>query len=81
MVGANKRMMDLIRIDKKNDQITDLVDKCEKKSKIISTFSNTSSLPESAFQPSIALVTVAPPGLTVNIGEEKIHKLIKMMHS
>ena len=81
LVGSKKRMIDLIRIDKKNDRITDLVDKCEKKSKIISTFSNTSSLPESAFQPSITPVTVATLGLIVNMGEKKINKLTKMMHS
>ena len=79
LVGSKKRMIDLIRTDKKNDRITDLVDKYEKKSKITSTLNTTAPLPESAFQPPIAPVTVATPGLTVNAGEKKIDELTEMI--
>ena len=61
--------------------MTDLVDKCEKKSKITFTLSTTSLLLESAFQPRIAPVTVATLVLTVNAGEKKIDKLTEMMRN
>ncbi len=81
LVGSKKSMIDLIRTDKKNYQITDLVDKCEKKSKITSTLNTTAPLHKSAIQPPIAQVTVAALGLTVNAGEKKMDEPTEMIRS
>lgn len=49
LLGAKKKLVDLVRMDKKNDRIEDLVDKCEKKTQISSATNYFNPLPESAF--------------------------------
>ena len=49
LLGAKKKLVDLVRTDKKSDQIEDLVDKCEKKTRISSATNYSAPLPESAF--------------------------------
>ena len=54
LLGAKKKLVDLVRTDKKSDRIEDLVDKCEKKTRISSATNYITPLPESAFQPPVA---------------------------
>lgn len=54
LLGAKKRLVDLVRTDKRSDQIEDLVDKCEKKTRISSAINYSTPLPDSAFQPPVA---------------------------
>lgn len=54
LLGAKKKLVDLVRTDKRSDRIEDLVDKCEKKTRISSAFSYSTPLPDSAFQPPVA---------------------------
>ncbi len=68
LLGSKKRRIDLIYTNMKNDRITDLVDKCKQKSKIISTLTTTASFPKSVFYPLIAPGVIATPDLTLNAG-------------
>ncbi|MCJ1348653.1 hypothetical protein MMC31_006886, partial [Peltigera leucophlebia] len=54
LLGAKKKLVDLVRTDKKSNRIEDLVDKCEKKTQISSATNYFTPLPESAFQPPVA---------------------------
>ena len=60
--------MDLVRTNKKTDRIEDLVDKCEKNTRISSTINHSTSLPESAFQPPVAVpINTVYSGLVLSV--------------
>lgn len=50
LLGAKKKLVDLVWTDKKSDQIKDLVDKYEKKTQISSAANYSTFLPKSVFQ-------------------------------
>lgn len=83
LLGAKKKLVDLVRTDKKSDRIEDLVDKCEKKTRISSAANYSTPLPDSAFQPPVATpmpttyATTADPRPV----DKKIDKLTEMMQS
>lgn len=54
LLGAKKKLVDLVWTNKKSDRIEDLVDKYEKKIQISSAINYSTPLPESAFQPPVA---------------------------
>ena len=83
LLGAKKKLVDLVRTDKKSDRIEDLVDKCEKKSQISFATNYSAPLPESAFQPPIAtLIPTTYSGAADSQPEDKkIDQLTEMMQS
>ena len=54
LLGAKKKLVDLVWTDKKSDRIENLVDKCEKKTQISSTTKYSAFLSKSGFQPPVA---------------------------
>lgn len=83
LLGAKKKLVNLVWIDKKSDQIEDLVDKCKKKTQISSAANYSTILPESALQPLI--VTFIPTTFSGVANSwpinKKIDQLIEVMQS
>lgn len=81
LLGANKKLMYLVRIDKKSDRIEDLVGKCETKTRISSAANYSTPLPESTFQPPVATLIPMTHSSTADPWpvNKKIYQLIKMM--
>ena len=80
-MGAKKKLVDLVWIDKKSDRIEDLVDKCEKKTRISSAANYSIPLPESAFQPPLAtpIYSVHSSIADLWLVYRKIEQLTEMM--
>lgn len=55
LLEAKNKLVDLVQIDKKSNQIKDLFDKCKKKTWINSTINHSISLSKSAFQLSLTI--------------------------
>lgn len=55
LLGAKKKLVDLVCIDKKTDHIEDLIDKYEKNIQISSAINHSTFLPKFAFQPPVAV--------------------------
>ena len=81
LLGAKKKLVDLVRTDKKSDRIEDLVDKCEKKTRISSAANYSTPLPESAFQPPVATPIHSAYSSTADPRpvDRKIDQLTEMM--
>lgn len=50
LLGVKKKLIDLVRKDKKSDRIEELREKCERKTRISSAIYYSTLLPESVFQ-------------------------------
>lgn len=83
LLGAKKQMVDLVRTDWKSDRIEDLVDKCQKKSKVGSFAHDFTLLPKPAFQPSVAhmLNNFCGNNAAIWPANQIISQLTKMMQS
>lgn len=55
LLGAEKKLMDLVQTDKKSDRIKDLVNKCKVKTRISLATNYSSLLPTSVFQLPVAM--------------------------
>lgn len=55
LLGTKKKLVDLVRTNKKTDRIEDLIDKCKKNNQICSAINHSTPLPESTFQILVAI--------------------------
>lgn len=78
---TKKKLVDLVQIANKSDQIEDLVNKCEKKTQISFVTNYFTLLPKSAFQPLVAtLITKIYFGaVDLQPVDRKIDQLIEMI--
>lgn len=54
LLRAKKKLVDLVQTDEKSNRIEDLIDKCEKKTRISFAANYSTPLPNSTFQPPVA---------------------------
>ena len=83
LLGAKKKLVDLVWTDKKSKWIEDLVDKYEKKTRISSVTNYSAPLPKFAFQPPVAtfIPTTYSGAADSWPVDKKIDQLIEMMQS
>ena len=80
LLGAKKKLVDLVCTDKRMNRIEDLVDKCEKNTRISSAINHSTLLPESAFQPPVAVPinTVSSSAAHFQPLDKKLDQLTEM---
>lgn len=83
ILGAKKKLVDLVWTDKKSDWIENLIDKCEKKTQISFATNYSTFLSKSAFQPPVAtFIPITYFGAANSRPvDKKIDQLTKMMQS